>query len=253
MKRLSYPWAQGVIAVSEEAADDLARVLNVPRWQIHVIYNPTYDDALLERAKEPVEHAWFRSGEPPVILGVGRLTHQKDFATLLRAFARVRKEVVCRLVILGEGDERARLQALAEELGVRRDVDLPGFVENPYAYMARAAIFVLSSRYEGLPNVLIEALACGVPVVSTDCPSGPREILLDGDAGVLIPVGDHDKMAQEIIHVLWDQGRARRFVLEGQEGLGRFRPETCYYAHMKLIGAEIGHDLPQSRHLLPSS
>ena len=238
LKRWTYPAAAAIVANSQGAAEDLARVINVPRQQIHVIYNPTYDDSLLEEAEEPVEHPWFQAGEPPVVLGVGRLTYQKDFETLLRAFARVRKERVCRLVILGEGEERATLEALAEKLGVRRDVDLPGFVENPYKYMARASVFVLSSRYEGLPNVLIEALACGVPVVATDCPSGPTEILLDGSVGALVSVGDDKAMASEILHLLQNCEGARGFVLEGRKHLARFQPESCYHAYMNLISDE---------------
>jgi len=235
LKRWTYPTAAAIVANSRGAAEDLARVLNVPRQQIHLIYNPTYDNSLLEQAKEPVEHPWFQVGEPPVVLGVGRLTYQKDFGTLLRAFARVRKERVCRLVLLGEGAERAKLEALAEELGVRTEVALPGFVENPYKYMARAAVFVLSSRYEGLPNVLIEALACGVPVVATDCPSGPGEILLDGRAGLLGPVADAEAMAAAILRLLSDPALAQSLLQDAQQHLHRFRPEGCVSKYLAVV------------------
>jgi glycosyltransferase involved in cell wall biosynthesis len=236
--RKFYPKVHAVVANSEDGAKDLAYLLGWPQGRVYCIYNPTYDDSILERAKEPVEHPWFQPGEPPIILSVGRLTFQKDYGTLLRAFARVRKELPCRLVILGEGEGRERLEMLAGDLGVENDVDLPGFVENPYRYMARASIFVLSSRYEGLPNVLIEALACGVPIVSTDCLSGPKEILLDGKAGLLVPVGDEKTMAHGILSLLRDQDRARHLVMEGQRHLERFRPEICYQAYVKLIGEE---------------
>jgi len=152
----------------------------------------------LEKAKAPLDHPWFAPGAPPVVLGVGRLAPQKDFPTLIRAFARVRAERAARLMILGDGktpDRRAELLALADELGVAEEVALPGFQPNPFAYMARASLFVLSSAWEGLPGVLVQALACGCPVVSTDCPSGPAEILEQGQYGRLVAVGDEVALA----------------------------------------------------------
>jgi glycosyltransferase involved in cell wall biosynthesis len=127
-------------------------------------------------------------------MGIGRLAPKKDFPTLLRAFAEIRGKYRARLMILGEGPARGELEALVRELDLEADVALPGFVENPYAYLARANLFVLSSRWEGLPTVLIEAMFCGVPVVATDCPSGPREILGGGRYGTLVPVGDMDAL-----------------------------------------------------------
>jgi glycosyltransferase involved in cell wall biosynthesis len=235
LKRLSYPRADVIVANSKGAAQDLARILHLPVQKIHIIYNPTYDDSILEKSQEPLNHPWFQPGEPPVILGVGRLTHQKDFATLIRAFAIVRKELECRLVILGEGEERPKLEALAKELGIGEDVDLPGFVDNPYKYMARASLFVLSSRYEGLPNVLIEALACGTPVVSTDCPSGPREILMNGKGGLLVPVGNAEKMATAILKLLRDKSFAQSLLQFAREHLDRFKPETCVSKYIMLV------------------
>jgi glycosyltransferase involved in cell wall biosynthesis len=138
-------------------------------------------------------------GSPPVVLGAGRLEAQKDFPTLLKAFARVRAVREARLILLGEGKDRPLLEALAQDLRVAENVELPGFVENPFAYMARATVFVLSSTYEGLPGVLIQAMACGCPVVSTDCPSGPAEILAGGAYGPLAPVGDDRALAQAIL------------------------------------------------------
>jgi glycosyltransferase involved in cell wall biosynthesis len=138
----------------------------------------------------------------PMILAVGRLSPQKDFATLLRAFSEVRRMRDAVLVILGEGDERHALSKLASDLKVSDSVMMPGFVANPFVYMKRAAVFVLSSRYEGLPNVLLHAVALGTPAVSTDCPSGPREILDDGRWGRLVPVGKPNEMARAIIEGL---------------------------------------------------
>ena len=200
--RLFYPWANGIVAVSTGAAQDLSRITNIPLERIQVIYNPVVNPQLLENAKQSVDHPWFAAGEPPVVLGVGRLVEQKDFSTLIRAFAKVRQSRPARLMILGNGKERKRLDALISELGIENDVAMLGFTNNPYAYMAKAAVFVLSSAWEGLPTVLIEALAAGAQVVSTNCESGPEEILAGGKYGDLVPVGDSQAMAQSILSVL---------------------------------------------------
>ncbi len=200
--RAFYPWADAIVAVSRGVANDLARIKGLSRKGIHIIYNPVVTSELLAAARAPSDHPWFSPGEPPVVLGTGRLTPQKDFPTLIRAFAFMRARRPGRLVILGEGEERPRLEALVSQLGIEDDVVLPGFVENPYAYMTRAAAFVLSSTWEGLPTVIIEALACGTPVVSTDCPSGPAEILEGGRYGRLVPVGDVEGLARAIMHTL---------------------------------------------------
>ena len=219
--RIFYPWADTVVAVSNGVAEDFANITRLPRESIKVIYNPIVTPELLEKAKEVVEHPWFLPGEPPVILSVGRLTKAKDYPTLIRAFALVRRKYPARLMILGEGEERAKLEALAQELGLQDDISLPGFVDNPYAYMARAAVFVLSSAWEGFGNVLVEAMAVGTPVVATGCPSGPAEILEGGKWGKLVPVGDANAMAQAILSTLSGQevkmdfqNRALKFTIE---------------------------------------
>jgi len=185
--RWFYPWASKVVAVSEAARSDLLAVAGLQPDSIQVINNPVVTPRLFERAKVPLDHPWFAAGEPPVILGVGRLVTAKNFPLLLRAFALVRKEQPARLVILGDGEQRQVLE---------------WFVDNPYPYMARAGAFVLSSSFEGLPTVLIEALALGVPVVSTDCPSGPSEILQQGRWGALVPVDDERALAEGILQAL---------------------------------------------------
>jgi glycosyltransferase involved in cell wall biosynthesis len=167
-----------------------------------VIYNPVIDSDMIGLAGQRPDHPWVSPGQPPVILGVGRLVPAKDFATLIRAFAEVRRRRAARLVILGEGPERPALTALAAELGLTDDVSLPGFKANALAYMAGSAVFVLSSAWEGLPTVLIEALAAGARVVSTDCPSGPREILQEGRLGALVPVGNATALAGAILDAL---------------------------------------------------
>jgi glycosyltransferase involved in cell wall biosynthesis len=149
-----------------------------------------------------VDHVWFGPDEPPVVLAAGRLRASKDFGTLLEAFARVRRTRTARLMVLGEGGEREALARQARRLRVDGDVEFPGFVANPFAYMARAGVFVLTSRYEALGNVLVEALACGCSVVSTDCPVGPAEVLDGGRYGRLVPVGDVEALAGAIAAAL---------------------------------------------------
>ena len=201
----TYLWANAIVTVSHGVGDDLAAYANIPRERITTIYNPVVTSELFDKAREVPNHPWFKPGAPPVVLGVGRLARQKDFPTLLQAFARLRIKRRARLMILGQANNRrttterqAELMALAAKLGITDDVALPGFVHNPYAYMAHAGVFVLSSRFEGLPTVLIEALACGLPVVSTDCPNGPAEILENGKYGSLVPVGDAAALAEAI-------------------------------------------------------
>jgi glycosyltransferase involved in cell wall biosynthesis len=193
-----YPWANSIVAVSDGVADDLASAMGISRSHIRVIYNPIVTPELQAKSKLPLEHPWFIPGEPPVILAVGRLTDQKDFPMLIQAFAQVRKNHRIRLLILGEGEERPALEMLARQLGVDQDISMPGFVMNPYNYMANAKMFILSSKWEGLPTVLVEALYCGLPLIATDCPSGPREILKNGQYGKLVPVGDSLALAEAI-------------------------------------------------------
>lgn len=203
--RLGYRHADAVVAVSHDTAERFAAATGVPRDGITVIYNPVVTPALFVQARAAVDHPWFADDGPPVVVAAGRLTRQKDHATLLRAFARLRQMLAVRLLILGEGEERSTLEQLADHLGVGADVQLPGFVANPFAFMARARLFALSSRWEGCPNVLIEALACGVPVVSTDCPSGTAEVLRGGAYGRLVPVGNADALADAMVQTLHER------------------------------------------------
>lgn len=202
MVRRFFPGADGVIAVSEGVAEDSRSFLSVARSKVTTIYNPVVTPELRARAREALDHPWFRDGQMPVVLGVGSLNESKDFSTLIRAFAAVRERVSARLVILGEGESRSALEELVAELDLQASVLLPGFVQNPFKYMARASAFVLSSKYEGLPGVLIQAMACGCAVVSTNCPSGPNEILEGGRYGPLVPVGDATALANAILSVM---------------------------------------------------
>jgi glycosyltransferase involved in cell wall biosynthesis len=197
-----YPRADAIVAVSGGVADDLSASTGLERQRIKVINNPVVTDELLNLARENFDHAWLEPGAPPVILAAGRLAPAKDYPTLLRAFAKVRSTRPCRLMILGDGGLLGQLTQLATDLGIKNEVEFSGFLINPYAAMSRAALFVLSSRWEGSPNALVEAMACGVPVVATDCPSGPHEILSGGKYGPLVPVGDVDGLAAAMASTL---------------------------------------------------
>ena len=214
--RFAYPMADGVTAVSKGVANDLLQFAHVQPQKVQVIYNPVVSDDVIDRSREELDHPWFADGSPPVILAVGRLHHQKGFDVLLDAFKAVLSERPCRLIVLGEGSLRESLERQAQQLGVAPYVQFPGFVKNPYAYMGRAALFVLSSRWEGLPGALIEAMACGCAVVATDCPSGPAEIIEDGTQGAIVPVEDADALAAAMLQALntprgGGVDRARRF------------------------------------------
>ena len=200
--RFLYPWADGIVAVSQGVARDLSQMIGLDLDRIRVIYNPVVTPELAEKAGEPIDHPWFHPGEPPVILGVGKLEPQKDFPTLIHAFAKMRQSQRARLMILGWGPDRPQLESLVHDLGLEHEVSLPGYVNNPYAYMAKAAAFALSSAWEGLPTVLIEAMAVGLPVVATDCRSGPAEILHHGRYGVLTPVRDCSALAEAMLRIL---------------------------------------------------
>jgi glycosyltransferase involved in cell wall biosynthesis len=175
--------------------DDIADVFGLPLKKLVTIYNPI-KPSQRSRIDNDDEHRI--RGDTPTILGAGRLVDEKDFSTLIRAFSRVRSERSSRLYILGDGDNRSSLIKVAENCGVKNNVYMPGFVEDPFAYMKLADVFVLSSRWEGFGNVLVEAMACGTPVISTDCPNGPAEILENGKWGQLVPVGDEEAMAEAI-------------------------------------------------------
>ncbi len=202
MMKWFYPRAEILVGVSQGVAEDLDRRLGLKPGTVKVVYNPVVDVDLLDRANVKLEHSWFQPENPPVFLGVGRFSVQKDFLNLINAFAIVRKQRPARLLILGEGEQRGELEAEIERLGIAADVSLPGFVQNPYAYMSVATAFVLSSRWEGLPTVAIEAMACGCQVVATDCPSGPSEILAEGKYGRLVPIENAVALAEGMIQAL---------------------------------------------------
>jgi len=201
MRKL-YPLAEKIVPVSEGVAEDVKAITGLDDEKLQVIRNPVITPEIYQLAEQPLDHPWFTEGQPPVILGAGRFTRQKDFITLIKAFAEVRKQRDCHLVLLGNGALQGQYETLAQQLGIKADLSMPGFAHNPYPYMKRASLFVLSSAWEGSPNVLSEALALGTPAVATDCPSGPREVLKDGRIAPLVPVGNVKAMSAAMIQIL---------------------------------------------------
>lgn len=229
--RLFYGRADAIVGVSRSVSDSLTGELGIPADLVHTVYNPVITPELALKAAAPLDDPWFAPGAPPVVLGVGRLVPQKGFATLVRAFADLRARRPARLVILGEGAERGALEALARELGVGDDVRLPGFDHNPFRWMARAAAFALPSQFEGLPGALIQAMACGCRVISTDCPGGSREILADGALGPLVPVGDAAALARGISALLDEAARGPRATYP----IDRFTEQATVDEYLRLL------------------
>jgi glycosyltransferase involved in cell wall biosynthesis len=235
---LSFGLADAAICVSRGVADDLIKTTGMPPEKTYVVYNPVVSPGLEQAALQPISHPWFTPGNPPLILAVGRLAVAKDYPTLLRAFSLLTRKRPANLLVLGEGQERPHLEALVRQLHLTDIVQMPGFVQNPFAYIARARLLVLSSRWEGLPSVIVEALACGTPVVSTDCRSGPGEILAGGRFGRLVPVGDAEALAEAMLESLQTppdramlRQRAQDFTVEKsvKENLRVF--QSCLLSH----------------------
>lgn len=202
LMRLLYPRAGEIVGISKGTAQDFSNFLDFPLTRLRVIYNPVITPALLENARQVPRHPWFDEGQPPVILSVGRLNPVKNFSMLIKAFALARQRTPLRLLILGEGEQRHELESQVRQMGLQEDISLAGFHQNPYAFMRQANMLVLSSRHEAFGRVLVEAMACGCPVIATDCPGGVAELVDNGRYGHLVPVGDVAAMAQAILEVL---------------------------------------------------
>jgi glycosyltransferase involved in cell wall biosynthesis len=202
LRLLLYPRSNLVAAVSQGLASELESHLKMRAGATKVLYNPVIDRSLILKTQSICDHPWLQPNQPPFFLAVGRLEPQKDFSTLINAFAIFRQKHVARLIILGEGTERQKLEAQIVRCRLEEDISLPGFSDNPYVYMGRASAFVLSSIFEALPTVVIEALACGCQIVATDCPYGPDEILMSGKYGLLVPVGDIKSLANAMEKII---------------------------------------------------
>lgn len=240
LARAFYPRADVVVAVSKGVGQDLVEKVGLPAQMVRVIHNPTFHPEILAQMAEPVDHPWMTDGGPPIVLSLGRLSKQKRYDTLIEAVSKAVQQQPMRLIIFGEGEERGRLESKAWELGIQESVSLPGFRSNPYAYMAHADLYAVSSAYEGFPNTIVEALACGLPVVSTDCPSGPREILDlpgigSGVYGTLVPVGDAEALAQAIVGELHHERDRQALELRGRS----FSVERATRAYLDLMRSGI--------------
>ncbi|MEX0771806.1 MAG: glycosyltransferase [Balneolales bacterium] len=234
-KKLYYT-ADHYVAVSKGVKDSMKDFYQLKEEKISVIYNPVVDGSLQTLAKEVVDdHPWFTErNDIPVIVAMGRFEPHKGFEDLIESFALVRNQREAKLVIFGDKNKNTRyfksLQDKVVDLKLKDDVDFPGFVNNPYKYLAKASLFVLSSRYEGLPGVLIQAMACGCPVVSTDCPSGPEEILSNPEYGKLVPVSDPEKLSIAILSSLTQNHDINRITSRAAE----FSVDKAVSAYLKL-------------------
>ncbi len=215
ISKFVYPKADAIICVSNGIADDLLKIIRCSE-KVRVIYNPVTSAKIYKLAKEPLSHSWFSNSKIPVIIAVGRLVKCKDYPNIFRAFSLILQKEPARLVILGRGPEKEKLIQLADKLDLSKNIAFLGFQKNPYKYMKKASVFVLSSLQEGFGNVIIEAMACGTPVVSTNCPAGPDEIIENGKNGILVSVGDYKELAKAIQKVLNSPFLRKKFSDEGK-------------------------------------
>lgn len=230
MKRL-YNKMDNVVAVSEGVKKDIVKITGINQDRVKVIRNPVVTDQMLKAASESPPHSWLQDKKEPVIMGIGRLSYQKNFECLIKAFAILVEQEKMKLIILGDGKELDALKKLAESLGLTKDILFAGFQSNPYAWLARADLFVLSSRWEGSPNVLTEALALGIPSVSTRCPSGPDEVLDDGKYGILVELEDHVALAEAMSTTL-NKPLHAAFL---KEAVKAYTPDVSASAYMNLL------------------
>lgn len=231
-----YGFADQVIVTCEAVADDMSSYTGLNRKHIKAVASPVIPGSLLQARPAAPDHPWFQStsepGAVPVILGVGELGPRKDFPTLIRAFAQLREQRPVRLAIAGKGGQLEALRALSAELGVADDVAFLGYRSDVYALMAHASVFAMTSRWEGLGFVLIEALASGTPVVACDCPSGPSEVLDGGRHGELVPVGDASALASAIRKTL----DAPRSAEQCREAARRYEIESATNEYLDAFG-----------------
>jgi len=236
--KVLYPRADLIICVSEGVRDDLVRNFGIPRERSAVIHNPIELDTVRAAAENDPGHPWLGvENNLPVLVAVGKLQKAKAYDDLIEAFSMLRRQMPIRLLVLGEGPERAAIEAMIAGRKLTDDVQLLGFQKNPYQYMARATAFVHAARWEGFPNVLVEAMACGLPVVATDCPSGPAEIITNGCNGCLTPVNSPDQLADAVIRLLKEPQQRASFAAAGHEVAKRFATEYIVREYERTLDA----------------
>jgi glycosyltransferase involved in cell wall biosynthesis len=232
--KIFYRFADKIIAVSEGIGLNLISDFGIMSEKVKTIYNPIDLSRINASIPDSPEHAFFRE-QKPIVIAMGRLTQQKGFDILLKAFSRVISEIDARLIVMGEGPDRTYLENIIRDVGIADKASLTGFQRNPHTFLAHSDIFVLSSRYEGLPMAILEAMACGIPVISTDCRSGPREILQNGQCGILVPVGDESALAKAIISLLKNERQRENFSRLGKERLKDFSLDEIVRQYEEVI------------------
>ncbi|MBN2406644.1 MAG: glycosyltransferase [Elusimicrobia bacterium] len=237
--RFVYNYADLVITNSRSAKDEMVNAFNVSEDRIKVVKNPLEIDRIDTLSAEPPVHPWYGEGVP-IVIAAGKLKKAKGFEYLIEAFSKVVKKTECRLIILGEGGLREKLSAMIERFKLQGSIDLPGFKENVYSYIKGSEIFVLSSLWEGLPNVLLEAMACGKPVISTEYSESVHELIRDGENGFIVPKEDPQALADAICRLLSDRALSERFSRENKKKSGEYRAETVVDEYAEMINGTAG-------------
>jgi glycosyltransferase involved in cell wall biosynthesis len=233
-KKLMYPSADIVTVVSKALAEEVLKETRVDRSKIRVVYNPMVNDRMLSLSKEELTHPVFRTGAN-VILAVGRFEIMKDYDTLFQAVKKVNEVKPVHLFLLGKGGLEGKYRKLARQMGLENNIHFGGFDKNPFKYMRSCSAFVLSSRNEGMPGVLIQALACGAPCISTDCPTGPNEIITDNVNGFLVSVGDYMSIADRILKIIDDRSVAARFSENGPKSVSQFHYKPALESYLNFL------------------
>ncbi len=230
MVKMFYPKADAIIAICESVKDNLVDHRFAKREQVSVIFNPVVNQHLIEGMKADVEDKFFLDGVP-VIISSGRLAPVKNFSLLIQSFYKLSQKQDARLIIIGEGEERLKLESMISALGLNDKVKLPGMKPNPYPYLKKSSVYVLTSLFEGLPNALIEAMACGLQLISVDCPGGSAEVLMNGKLGQLVPVNNAESLANAMLEAV--QNPVSKSIL--LEGAKRFEAEKISLQYLNLV------------------
>jgi glycosyltransferase involved in cell wall biosynthesis len=236
LNKFLYPLADRIVSISDGVREYLVQDLKLPEQKIVSITNPVDAKRIQQLSQEAVDHPWLVRKDKPVILWVGRVEFLKGLPCMISAFELVLRQIDARLIIVGEGSEQAAIRNLVEQRGLEEKVHFAGYQKNPYRYMPRADVFVFSSLGgEAFGLVLAEAMACGLPVVATDCVAGPREVLQNGRCGVLVPVGDEKALARGILSVLTDSQLREQLVSAGMQRAADFEPSRIVASYERLF------------------